>query len=85
MHQDLLVKRFRCLAMPGCRTESALKIAIESFDIPTQMIKTGQFRRGKYNVVEQRGYQAPATETISMDVNHPDCQWSFFIGIPDFT
>ena len=36
-------------------------------------------------MVEQRGYQTPATETISMDVNHPDCQGSFFIGILDFT
>jgi len=43
MHEEFLVKGVGGVAMPGSGPEGMLKLAIEGFDVPAQMIETGQF------------------------------------------
>ena len=41
--KDLLVKGSGALAMPGQGPEGVFEIAVESLDVPAQVIETGQF------------------------------------------
>lgn len=43
MDKDFLVECDGCKTMPGCGSEGAFKIAIESFNIPAHVIELSQF------------------------------------------
>ena len=72
MHEEFLVKRDGVLAMPGSGPERVFKIAIKSFDVPAQMIESGQFRSGKPVGVQERSDQSTASKAVSVNEHDPN-------------
>ena len=81
VHKEFLVEGFRCQTMPGGRTDSALKIAIESLDVPTHVIESGQFRSRELDMVHKRGHQTTAAKTVSANENYSDIRRGFVVGV----
>jgi hypothetical protein len=60
-----------------------LEIAIESFDVPAQMVERGQFGSRKQNGVQERGDQAASAKTVAINEEDPDEERGFVMGVLD--
>lgn len=83
MHEEFLVKGIGRLAMPGSGPDRVFKIAIKGFDVPAQMIESGEFRSGKTVGVQERSNQATASKAVSVNEHDPNRQPGFIMIMPD--